>query len=60
MVVSIHAHGMCTLVKNNIADKTCIIADMCSVSTLWLKVSKAAFGHEFIIGNVYLPHEGSS
>jgi len=52
-------HGVCLLVKNEFANYVQEIRDTTSDAILWTKVAKAAFGFEFILGTVYVPHEGS-
>lgn len=44
--------------KNTYNKYMYIIQEICSESKLWLKVHREAFGYEFILGAVYLSHEG--
>ena len=48
-------HGLCMLVKNNIASHAQLLTDIQSPYILWVKFRKEAFGIECIIGSVYLP-----
>ena len=52
-------HGICVLFKEKYEGNIHIIDDTTSESILWLKVDKQAFNFEFVIGSVYVPHEGS-
>ena len=52
-------HGICVLVKKKYSKYIHTVQETCSESVLWLKVDKEAFGHELILGAVYLPDEGS-
>ena len=53
-------HGICILVKNQFAMNCTVIHEMTSESILWVHVTKHVIGREFILGSVYLPHEGST
>ena len=53
-------HGICVLVKKKYSKYIHTVQETCSESILWLKVDKEAFGHEFILDAVYLPHAGLS
>ena len=52
-------HGLCVLVSKKIDDYCEMLADCTSNSVLWLKFSNKAYGKPFILGAVYIPHEGS-
>ena len=52
-------HGICGLVKEKYSKYICTVQETCSENIMWLKVDKEAFGHEFILGALYLPHKGS-
>jgi hypothetical protein len=52
-------HGLCILVKEDIAPH-CEIVDECnSNSILWIKLNKQAIGFDCLICAIYLPCEGS-
>lgn len=51
-------HGLCVLVRNNFVSFVEVL-ELSSESVLWLKVSKGLAGEDFILGAVYVPHEGS-
>lgn len=51
-------HGLCILIKNDKAEFVTEI-DYNTESVLWIKVDKNITGFEFILGAVYIPHEGS-
>ena len=53
-------HGICGLVKERYSKYICTVQETCSENIRWLKVDEQAFSHEFILGAVYLPHEGST
>ena len=53
-------HGLCTFVKNKIFDCAHVLNETNSESILWLKFDQKAFGTAFIVGNVYIAHEGSN
>ena len=53
-------HGICILVKNKFAMNCTVIHEMTSESIVWIHVTKHVIGREFILGSVYLPHEGSN
>ena len=48
-------HGLCMLVKNDIASHAQLLTDIQSPYILWVKFRKEAFGIECSIGSVYLP-----
>ena len=52
-------HGLCMIVKNNIAEHAQIITEIQSPYILWVKFNKEAFGVACIIGSAYLPGENS-
>ena len=52
-------HGLCILVKKNIAKHCTIISDTISDSTLWLLIDKHVLSFSFVIGGVYMPNESS-
>ena len=54
-------HGIGTLVKNSVHKyiSTIIIPDCSCENVQWVKVNKDLLGYDFIIGNVYTPHENS-
>ena len=51
--------GINILVKNDIFDHISVVTNTKSQSILWIKLDKCVYGHECIIGAMYLPHEGS-
>ena len=51
--------GINILVRRDIYEHIEIINDTKSQSILWIKLDKNVFGVDFIIGAMYLPHEGS-
>ena len=51
--------GISILLKNDIFEHSTVLNDTKSQSILWLKVNKDVLGVDFIIGAMYLPHEGS-
>ena len=51
--------GINILVRSDIYEHINIIQDTKSQSILWIKLDKNVFGVDFIIGAMYLPHEGS-
>ena len=52
-------HGICIFVKEHIAENCTIIDNFMSESILWLYMKKNVIGQDFILGEVYLPHEMS-
>jgi len=52
-------HGLCVLIKENVYKYVTVLSELCSDSVLWIRIKKEAFGCEFILGSVYIPHEGS-
>ena len=52
-------HGICLFAKTNLCEYLSTINDTVSESVLWVKVNHKAFGIEFVLGSVYLAHEGS-
>ena len=51
--------GISVLARRDIFEYISVINNTKSQSILWIKLDKNVFGHEFIVGAMYLPHEGS-
>ena len=52
-------HGLCVLVRRNIAQHVKIWSHGSSECVLWLLIDKSVVGVELVLGAVYIPHEGS-
>ena len=52
-------HGLCMIVKSNIANYATLITETQSPFVLWVQFSEEAFGVSCIIGSAYLPGENS-
>ena len=51
--------GIAVLVKNDLSKCVSLVTNIISNSVLWLKINKNVFGLDFVLGAVYIPHEGS-
>ena len=52
-------HGIAILYRDELVNKVHVINDLNSDCVLWTKIDQNAFGFEFILGSIYIPHEGS-
>ena len=53
------AHGLCMIIKSNIANYATVIAETKSPFVLWVQFSEEAFGVSCIIGSAYIPGDNS-
>lgn len=52
-------HGIAIFYREKLGNKVHIVNDLSSNCVLWVKIDQTAFGFEFVLGSVYIPHEGS-
>ena len=52
-------HGLCILMKKRLFEKSKKIENTCSECILWIKLDKDVTGFELILGEVFIPCEGS-
>jgi hypothetical protein len=54
-----NAHTTALLVKESLIESVHVINDVVSTNVLWLYVNKDVIGYAFVLGAIYVPHEGS-